>query len=74
MSQPVFRACLHRTHDGSEAVVVLEDAEAFLLKQAVLHFRAMPAHRRVRPGALEEALEAAFADAGDAIRRASLRI
>ena len=70
----IFRYCIHRVMDGQEVVMPIPEAEPFLVARAIALWRATPIRRRFTEQAITDAINGAFEEAHDALRKASLRI
>lgn len=54
MTNPIFKVCIHRHHDGNEAIVAIEDANAYLRAELVSRMKETMAAMEVH---LNEELE-----------------
>jgi hypothetical protein len=74
---PVFRYCIHRTDNGDEVVVAVEDASAYIAGAVLGRWRDIPARKKLTTkqveSAITRALEEALDDAVKALRDASVR-
>jgi len=60
LTEPVFKVCVHRTYDGAEAVVTIDDLLAVLSDAAVRAWRAEPLREKTIGDKVKEKIARAF--------------